>query len=64
MLVDQPVEADGTDSGPTPTELFVGSLSWCVANGVAAEPLRARVRPRTAGRDLHHGDARAGQDRI
>lgn len=30
-VVDQPVDAGGSDSGPTPTELFVGSLAACVA---------------------------------
>ncbi|QNE74346.1 OsmC family peroxiredoxin [Streptomyces finlayi] len=29
--VDQPVEAGGTDSAPTPTELFAASLATCVA---------------------------------
>lgn len=28
---DQPVDAGGTDEGPTPTELFVGSLAMCAA---------------------------------
>jgi uncharacterized OsmC-like protein len=31
MTVDQPVEAGGADSAPTPTELFVASLGACVA---------------------------------
>jgi putative redox protein len=31
IVVDQPVEAGGTDSGPTPTELFVASLPACIA---------------------------------
>jgi uncharacterized OsmC-like protein len=31
VLVDQPVEAGGTDGAPTPTELFVASLASCVA---------------------------------
>ncbi len=30
-VVDQPFDAGGTDSGPIPTELFVGSLAACVA---------------------------------
>jgi uncharacterized OsmC-like protein len=29
--VDQPLSAGGTDTGPTPTELFVSSLASCVA---------------------------------
>jgi putative redox protein len=31
VLVDQPADHGGTDSGPTPTELFVASLAACVA---------------------------------
>ncbi len=31
ILVDQPVEAGGVDSAPTPTELFIASLATCVA---------------------------------
>lgn len=31
VLVDQPVGAGGTDTAPTPTELFVAGLASCVA---------------------------------
>ena len=31
VLVDQPTDAGGRDSGPTPTELFAASLATCVA---------------------------------
>lgn len=31
ITVDQPTEAGGTDTAPTPTELFVASLASCVA---------------------------------
>jgi putative redox protein len=31
VRVDQPADAHGADSAPTPTELFVGSLAACVA---------------------------------
>ena len=31
LLVDQPAGTGGTDTGPTPTELFVASLAGCVA---------------------------------
>jgi uncharacterized OsmC-like protein len=31
LVVDQPAEADGQDTAPTPTELFVASLATCVA---------------------------------
>ncbi|HTW19079.1 MAG TPA: OsmC family protein [Mycobacteriales bacterium] len=32
LLVDQPASEGGWDSGPTPTELFVGGLVACVAH--------------------------------
>jgi uncharacterized OsmC-like protein len=32
LVVDQPVDAGGTDTGPTPTDLFVASLVSCVAH--------------------------------
>jgi uncharacterized OsmC-like protein len=32
VIVDQPVEAGGTDTGPTPTDLFVGTLAACTAH--------------------------------
>jgi uncharacterized OsmC-like protein len=31
IVVDQPAEAGGQDTAPTPTELFVASLATCVA---------------------------------
>jgi len=31
LRVDQPIEAGGTDTAPTPTELFAASLATCVA---------------------------------
>ena len=31
LTVDQPVEAGGTDTAPTPTELFIAGLASCVA---------------------------------
>jgi putative redox protein len=31
IVADQPVDAGGSDSAPTPTELFVASLAGCVA---------------------------------
>ncbi|WNM32553.1 OsmC family protein [Streptomyces sp. Li-HN-5-11] len=47
IQVDQPTEAGGTDTAPTPTELFAASLATCVAF--------------YAGRYLHrHGLPRAG----
>jgi putative redox protein len=32
IVVDQPIEAGGTDTGPTPTDLFVASLASCTAH--------------------------------
>lgn len=32
LTVDQPVEAGGEDTAPTPTELFVAGLAACVAH--------------------------------
>lgn len=32
IVIDQPIEAGGTDTGPTPVELFVASLAACVAH--------------------------------
>jgi uncharacterized OsmC-like protein len=47
LQVDQPLEAGGTDTAPTPTELFAASLATCVAF--------------YAGRFLHrHGLPQAG----
>ncbi|WP_405910450.1 OsmC family protein [Streptomyces sp. NBC_00828] len=47
LLVDQPEETGGTDTAPTPVELFAASLATCVAF--------------YAGRHLHrHGLERAG----
>lgn len=31
VTVDQPLDAHGEDTGPTPTELFIASLAGCVA---------------------------------
>ncbi|WP_427164616.1 OsmC family protein [Streptomyces sp. C1-1] len=31
LQVDQPIEAGGTDTAPTPTELFAASLATCIA---------------------------------
>jgi putative redox protein len=52
VRVDQPVDARGADSAPTPTELFVGSLGACVAyyagryltrHGLARDGLEVRT---------------------
>jgi putative redox protein len=32
LVVDQPVDGGGTDTGPTPTELFVASVASCAAH--------------------------------
>ncbi|WP_326592815.1 OsmC family protein [Streptomyces sp. NBC_01294] len=52
ILVDQPVDAGGKDTAPTPTELFAASLATCVAfyagryllrHGLPREGLRVRT---------------------
>lgn len=52
IVVDQPVEAGGADTAPTPTELFAASLGACVAfyagrylkrHGLPREGLSART---------------------
>jgi putative redox protein len=52
VLTDQPVEAGGEDTVPTPTELFVASLASCVAfyarrylarHGLSSEGLSVRA---------------------
>ena len=49
ITFDQPIEAGGTDMGPSPTDVFVASLAGCVAyyverflerHGIDAEGLR------------------------
>jgi putative redox protein len=47
LLCDQPVADGGTDQGPTPTELFVGSLAACV--GFYARRFLARHHLDAAG---------------
>lgn len=47
LTVDQPVEAGGTDTAPTPTELFIAGLASCVA--FYARRYLARHRFSTAG---------------
>ena len=36
IVTDQPVEAGGTDLGPSPHELFVAALAGCVSSTLAA----------------------------
>jgi putative redox protein len=36
VVADQPVEAGGTDLGPSPHELFVGALAACVSTTLAS----------------------------
>jgi uncharacterized OsmC-like protein len=43
LVVDQPLGAGGTDTGPTPTELFVAGLASCVAFYVGRFLARHRV---------------------
>ncbi|MGW4378896.1 OsmC family protein [Kitasatospora sp. NPDC004531] len=53
LVVDQPSDAGGDDTGPTPTELFAASLASCVAfyagrylarHGVAADGLAVEAQ--------------------
>lgn len=64
VRVDQPLEAGGGDTGPTPVELFVGSLASCVAY-YAAKYLRRRQLPSgvvvTARYELGSGPARVAR---
>ncbi|MFG2309360.1 OsmC family protein [Streptomyces sp. NPDC048566] len=46
VRVDQPVDAGGTDTAPTPTELFAASLATCVAF-YAGRYLRRHGLPRS-----------------
>jgi uncharacterized OsmC-like protein len=50
VLVDQPVDAGGTDTAPTPTELFVAGLASCVA--FYARRYAARHRFSAAGLEV------------
>lgn len=43
LLVDQPMEAGGTDVAPTPVELFAASLATCVAFYVGRYLLRHKL---------------------
>ncbi len=47
LLVDQPVDIGGTDTAPTPTELFLAGLASCVA--FYARRYLARHKIPTAG---------------
>lgn len=47
LLVDQPVDVGGTDSAPTPTEMFLAGLASCVA--FYARRYLARHKIPTAG---------------
>ncbi|MEU0644962.1 OsmC family protein [Streptomyces umbrinus] len=46
LLVDQPTEAGGNDTAPTPTELFAASLATCVAS-CAGRYLKRHGMPRS-----------------
>jgi uncharacterized OsmC-like protein len=45
LLVDQPVETGGTDTAPTPTELFIASLASCVAFYARRYAARHKLSP-------------------
>lgn len=68
LVVDQPVEAGGADTGPTPTELFVAGLVSCVGfyarrylarHGLPADGLAVR-----GDYELGRSPARVSQVRI
>lgn len=44
VTLDQPVEDGGSDSGPTPTELFVGAIAGCVGHYAASYMRRHGIR--------------------
>jgi uncharacterized OsmC-like protein len=68
IVADQPADAGGSDSAPTPTELFVASLAGCVAfyagrfltrHGLSREGLGVAVSYRMdAGRQARVADVR------
>ena len=67
LTVDQPVPDGGTDTAPTPTELFVAGLASCVAfyarryllrHGLPTEGLRVRADWEMASRPARVGAAR------
>ena len=45
LMVDQPIEAGGADTAPTPTELFVAGLASCVAFYARRYLARHRISP-------------------
>ena len=45
VVVDQPVPDGGTDTGPTPTDLFVGTLAACTAHYAGRFLARHGVEP-------------------
>ena len=64
VTVDQPIDAGGSDTGPTPTELFVASLAGCVAfyarrylarPAVPEDGLRVVADAATAARPIKSG---------
>lgn len=59
ITVDQPVDAGGEDTAPTPTELFIAALGGCVAHyarryvarhGIASDGLAVTVGYEVGGR--------------
>lgn len=68
LRVDQPVDAGGTGTAPTPTELFVAGLASCVAfyarRYLARHALSTRGLSVTAAYDLAERPTRVGEVRI
>jgi organic hydroperoxide reductase OsmC/OhrA len=46
--VDQPIDAGGEDTAPTPTELFIAGLASCVAFSMSATPAVTSTTSSTA----------------
>jgi putative redox protein len=65
LTVDQPTEAGGAGSAPTPTELFVASLAACVAHYarryLARHDLSTQGLEVTASFEMANSPARVGQ---
>ena len=59
IVVDQPADAGGDDSAPTPVELFVASLATCVAY-YAGRYLTQPGRVTRPSEDTHGGIFRRG----
>lgn len=68
FFVDQPADGGGTDTAPTPVELFVGALASCVAHYARGYLLRHALPTSglsvTATFEMEVRPARVGQVRL